>query len=842
MQGAYHLMILFFIAHIFLSFSGSPPTGRTGAPGESTCTSCHNVGNSQGLDGSISISGLPAEVLPSTNYRVTVEVANPNGLSLTAGMSMVALDSDDLNAGSFSNPSPGANVEVTNFNGRNYLGHNPAQAYDANRISSWSVDWTSPADPDPNVTFYAVGNITDGDVGANTSNDLIVFNTQSTEVAEPVVMEFPDLTASNVVGFDGTFEPDDVVEFNWDLNNLGTTVAVNAYRVVMYLSSDQTFSADDPEVGEVPTGNTFPGTIPNVPGAIRVPLGTADGDYYLHIVVDNDNTVEESDETNNVLTTNSTISVGTIVMPDPLEATVTEFLECEGVGFTVQATGGTAPYTYSWSTGETTSTIVATVDALYSVTVTDAMGQFVSINNLEVINEHILMLDIETIAQPNCESGGTLELSILGGTPPFDILWSNGFTGTLNTGLIAGSYSVEVIDANNCASFTGITIENTDEALDIDAEVTQISCFGGVSNASISLTESDDYTYNWSTGETSATITNLAPGSYSVTVNSSAGCEFMGTYIITEVNPIELVSTVEDVSCNGGSDGAINVLAIGGTGPYTYAWSTGQMTNNISNLSSGDYILSVTDANGCELISDFTIAEPAQLSLTLEGSTLDCFGDSDGSVEILEINGGVTPYSFNSTQGGLTAGVYTVTVTDANGCTVVESAEVVEPEEIIIQGEVGFSTDGGSIDINVTGGTGTYTYIWTTGESTEDIFDLTPGTYMVVVTDDNGCIASQEFEIINTSVPAISELRSWEIYPTVVNDNLNVSVSLDDTVFLQIQIVGLDGTYIEVPASDFTQTSLEQKTIVDVSSLSSGMYMLILDSENGREVKRFIKQ
>ena len=277
-------MLFLFITHIFSGFSSAPPLGRTGAPGDGRCTDCHGGNNPLGFDGSLQILGLPTEVTPSTTYRVTVEVANPNGLSQRAGMQMVALRSDNTAAGTFSNPSSGGAVTVNNNNGRNYLGHSPAQGYDSNRIVTWEVDWTTPADLDPNVTFYAAGNIANG---SGTSNDLILFETQSTEIIEPM-MELPDLFASNVNGFEGTFAPDDVVEFTWDLHNNSTEVATESYRVAMFLSDDSQFSADDPFVGEVPTGNTFPGVISDVPGAIRVPAVTPDGDYFLHFLVDAD--------------------------------------------------------------------------------------------------------------------------------------------------------------------------------------------------------------------------------------------------------------------------------------------------------------------------------------------------------------------------------------------------------------------------------------------------------------------------------------------------------------------------------------------------------------------------
>jgi len=456
-RGAYLLVLFLFITHIFTtSFSSAPPVGRTGAPGESSCTGCHGGNNPQGLDGSLTISGLPAEVMPNTNYRVTVEVANPNGLSRSAGMQMVALNSQDQNAGSFSNQSMGANVIVAG-NGRNYLGHSPAQVYDANRVATWSVDWMSPADPDPSVTFYAVGNITDMDADSNTANDLILFETLDVAVADEVVVELPDLTAGNIVGFEGMFAQDEVVEFSWDLINLGQGIATDNYRIVMYLSEDQVFSPDDVAVGEVPTGNTFPGTISAVPGAITIPSNQLEGDYYLHFFVDNDNDIEESDETNNIITSSTTITVGVEVL-DPIEVNILSVLDCEGA-VTLESTviGGVGSYIYNWNTGETTPNITVTDSGDYTVNIMDEAGDEATAT-LSVIVPEILEVTSMINQQPGAGQLGDISILITGGALPYDINWSNGDTGTQNDNLPAGNYVIMVTDANGCTASVQVLI------------------------------------------------------------------------------------------------------------------------------------------------------------------------------------------------------------------------------------------------------------------------------------------------------------------------------------------------------------------------------------------------
>jgi len=846
-RGAYFIMLLLFLAHIFSSNSSAPPIGRTGAPGEGSCANCHGGSNPQGLDGSLEITGLPAEVMSNTLYRVTVEAANPNGLSLSAGMQMVALNGQNTGAGTFTNPSAGARVRAGN-SGKMYLEHNPAQTYDANRIASWSVDWTSPADPDPEVTFYAAGNITDMDSNSNTANDLILFQTVDVEVAGDVMVDLPDLTAGNVVGFEGTYLQGEVAEFNWDLINLGQVAAEDDYRIVMYLSDDQQFSADDVVVGEVPTGNTFPGTISGVPGAITVPTDQLIGEYYLHFFVDNDNTIEESDETNNIFTTSTTITVS-VEQTDPLEVNIISMLDCEGFATIESAVfGGVGAYTYAWSTGETTANIVASSSGTYSVTVMDEMQDqvFASVN---VIVPEVLTLDAMINQQPGCGQLGDVALLVMGGTPPYDINWSNGSVGTQNGDLPAGNYSITVTDANGCMALAQVVLTDTAD-LTITVTVTQLTCSDSDDGAISLMTNmgNSGVTFAWSNGATTAIISDLAAGQYTVTATSGSNCEVVRTYTITQINEIELITDLQSVNCFGNMDGQINTLATGGTGPYTYAWSNGETTNNISNLNGGIYTLTVTDANGCRLVTNLEIGEPAELNLDLVSIDVLCPNGDNGSILINQLTGGIPPYTYSWSNGGTTTGIdnlvagsYTVTVTDANGCEVMRSVIVSEPVEIVISLE-SFATTENGVCFDASGIVpAPATYMWSNGATTAEICNLDPGSYSVTITDGNGCESTGSGEVISTSVAGISELHSWELYPTLADNMLSIDVQLDQSVSLQLEMANLDGRFMPVPAASFSQIGLQQRATIDVSSLASGIYLLILSTDQGREVKRFVK-
>ncbi|MEL6837618.1 MAG: SprB repeat-containing protein, partial [Bacteroidota bacterium] len=222
---------------------------------------------------------------------------------------------------------------------------------------------------------------------------------------------------------------------------------------------------------------------------------------------------------------------------------------------------------------------------------------------------------------------------------------------------------------------------------------------------------------------------------------------------------------------------AIDLSVTGGTPAYTYAWSTGATTQDISGLSAGTYTVTVTDGNNCTTVESFTITEPPVLVASLDGSEdADCNGAATGSIDLMVV-GGTGPYTYLWSTGattqdltGLNAGTYSVVVTDANGCTDTESFTIGEPTtlEINIAGTVTEDADcngatTGSIDLAVSGGTAPYTYAWSNNATTQDISDLAAGTYTVTVTDANGCTDSASFIIEEPSTLEIDLVASSKV-------------------------------------------------------------------------------
>ena len=420
---------------------------------------------------------------------------------------------------------------------------------------------------------------------------------------------------------------------------------------------------------------------------------------------------------------------------------------------TISVAGGTMPYTYLWSDGQTSATAVGLTAGTYSVTVTDANG--CTISGSATINEPTALAETTTSTDVSCYGGndGTATISVSGGTAPYSYLWSDGQTTATATGLVAGTYTVTVTDANGCTISGSATI-NEPTALAETTTSTDVSCYGGNDGtATISVSGGTmPYSYLWSDGQTTATATGLAAGTYTVTVTDANGCTISGSATINEPAALTEVTTSTNVSCYGGSDGTATITVSGGTMPYSYMWSNQETTASISGLSAGTYTVTVTDANGCTISQTVTITEPAALAETTTSTDVSCYGGNDGTATIT-VSGGTMPYSYmwsdgqtSATATGLAAGTYTVTITDANGCTISGSATINEPTALA---ETTTSTDvscyggnDGTATISVSGGTAPYSYLWSDGQTSATATGLVAGTYTVTVTDANGCTIS----------------------------------------------------------------------------------------------------
>ncbi len=509
---------------------------------------------------------------------------------------------------------------------------------------------------------------------------------------------------------------------------------------------------------------------------------------------------------------------------------VIDDVSCNGGGdgtITSNVSGGTTAYTYSWSTGATSADLAGLSAGSYTLTVTDAN----SCQTVEsfTVAEPAQPLSVTgfTESLPTCFGGadGTLQVNVTGGTTAYTYLWSTGATTAMISGLSSGAYAVTITDANGCVTVGNYTL-NDPVAIAVSTSVTIPTCNGGA-DGSITASSSNGlgpYVYNWNTGDTGPTVNGLSAGSYNVTVTDANGCSVVQNVIMGEPSPILSNAAVNDISCNGLTDGNISLAVTGGTGPYTYNWSTGSTASSISGLTAGAYTVTITDANACTEVDNFTIIEPAPIGTSLSSVDVLCRGNSTGSINLTP-SGGTTPYSYAWSNGATTedlsslvAGGYTVTVTDASLCSIVASVTITQPAtSLAVSGtETHVTCNGGTngaIDLTAGGGVGPYTFLWNTGATTEDITALASGNYSVQVTDANGCVNNTAFTITEPTPLLVS--------PSV--DDITCNSDNDGAITLSVS--GGTGPY--------TYSWADGPTSQNRSSLSPGNYTVTTTDANG---------
>lgn len=343
---------------------------------------------------------------------------------------------------------------------------------------------------------------------------------------------------------------------------------------------------------------------------------------------------------------------------------------------TADANGGTPPYSYQWSNGGSAATITSLSAGNYTVTISDANMMMASAS--VTITEPPALGSTMTTMQIECHGGasGSATANPSGGTSPYRYNWSNGASTRTINGLAAGSYQVTITDANDCTTTDMVQISEPPQ-LNLDVTGTDESApMAGDGTATVVVSGGTaPYSVEWSTGATSTSIMNLSAGSYSVTVTDANDCEAIGMVAIQGVE-CNLQSTVSIVppSCFGTLDGSAQVVVTGAQQPVSYDWSDGQTTSEAVNLGAGMYDVTISDAGGCQTIMAVMIGEPEQISVQFIPQQPSCPASSDGSV-IANVSGGTAPYvlawsdgSNSTTLSGVSAGIYPLVVTDANGC------------------------------------------------------------------------------------------------------------------------------------------------------------------------------
>ncbi|MEM6725467.1 MAG: SprB repeat-containing protein, partial [Bacteroidota bacterium] len=435
-------------------------------------------------------------------------------------------------------------------------------------------------------------------------------------------------------------------------------------------------------------------------------------------------------------------------------------------------TGGQGPYTYQWSPGGSTVEDPTNLFAFfYSVTVTDANGCMETGSYFLFDGPLIIVIINGTSVDCATDTNGSISLNVFQGNPPYTYQWDSGL-GTIQspTNLGVGVYTVTVTDLLGCG-ITATASVDSPPLLVGSVDFVGAACDGNATGF-IDLNMSGGsppYVYQWDNGAgINEDPSGLIPGTYTVTVTDVNDCVFNTSVAITNSSAITASATGEMISCVGGMDGDISLTLSGGSLPYTFDWDNAPDVQNPGGLSAGTYVVTVSDIAGCFVTASADITEPNNFSGTSLAADVLCNGENTGSITFTP-SGGIAPLTYTWDNGagtvqnpsGLSAGTYTVTVTDAAGCLITSSVEVNEPPIL------GISVDNvnvscidplnGSIDISISGGTGPYTYQWDNGAGTDqDPTGLPYGTYSVTVTDNNNCEETASATLTDANTLAIS--------------------------------------------------------------------------------------
>jgi hypothetical protein len=455
----------------------------------------------------------------------------------------------------------------------------------------------------------------------------------------------------------------------------------------------------------------------------------------------------------NVALRAQTLSISTSVTNSSCNSSCNGSISCS-------ASGGSAPYTYSWSNGVNLPLENGLCPGSYTLTVTDAVGVTQSTIATIIQAAAINVVPSQTNVTCNGTCSGSASAIASGGTGAFTYSWSGlaATTPTINN-LCAGAYTLTVNDGTNC-SLTHTYFLMQPSALTIVPSQTNVTCNGacnGTATANFSGGTAP-FSYHWTpNGSNLPTQNNLCAGSYTITVTDAQGCIQEATYAIAQPAALSISASATNANCQG-CNGSATAVVSGGNTPYVYSWvpapAGGQGTAQPTGLCAGTYTVTASDAGGCNLSRVVAINNPANMNV-ISTSTPTICGGATGTGTVIA-SGGTAPYTYSWLQplpgggqgtangSGMTSGNYTVSVSDSNGCTYTTGMYVGTTGgptvAVTSSNSICYGTSTGSLVATATGGTAPYSYNWSAaGGSTPTVNNLVAGVYTVSVVDVNGC-------------------------------------------------------------------------------------------------------
>ncbi len=469
-----------------------------------------------------------------------------------------------------------------------------------------------------------------------------------------------------------------------------------------------------------------------------------------------------------------------IDMPQPaLLTAITQAIavRCPGTGngsLIAQPQGGTTPYAYIWDAGasnQQTAGAMGLSGGIYEVTITDARGCTALASGLVPEPAPVQWLTQSVDVACFGETTGAATVTVSGGNGGWTLQWSNGLQGPTQNNLSSGIYTITATDAQGCRDSLSIAIGQPAAPLSVQWQVAHPACFGQASGTVRAVVSggTPSYQIQWEgLAPGNETLrTQLAAGAYPVTITDANNCALSDVVTLTDPPPLTANLALTSVRCHGGNDGAATVLTAGGTPPYSFTWSSGQTTEQISGLGAGAVSVQIADANGCQASADGAISQPAPLAVTQQVTHARCSGAADGAVSLTAV-GGVGAYIYTWSDGqqtasaiSLAAGTYSYTVTDGNACQVIDSATVQQPpaltSSITGQNPTCSSLPDGSAQIVADGGTPPYSYRWDDAEqqTAANATGLPAGRYQVQIQDANGCTQTDSIELVAPPLPQL---------------------------------------------------------------------------------------
>lgn len=497
--------------------------------------------------------------------------------------------------------------------------------------------------------------------------------------------------------------------------------------------------------------------------------------------------------------------------------------------------GGVSPYNFTWNTGQTasgvlTDTLFNLLAGTYYVTVSDNNGcdanDSITITVPPPLSVNATSNDVSCFGGNDgfAIAGGT------GGTTPYDFLWSNGDTVAIAGPLSAGLYHVTLTDASGCLSNDSVDVLQPAAILS-SVNVTDASCYKYADGSAQALVSggSSPYTYLWSDSQATATAAGLKAGTYVVAITDSSGCTSVDTALVSEPDSFGIIIVATDVSCFNGSDGVASASVQGDTVNYVFFWNSNpaQTTPVATGLPAGQVLLEVTDTNGCRINSAATIGSPLQIILAASSADASCFALANGNAEVHVVSGGTAPFSYlwsnsltDSNLTALAANTYFATVTDANGCQEFDTVTVNQPAPMTINDSVVnvscFGYSDGRILATVSGGTPTYSFVWSNSDNTPIADNLSAGIYSVTVTDRNNCMDS--LNGISVSQPSPVLIDNVDIVPPCAGEPTG-SVLLESSGGALPHEYTLDSTLTQ-SSSNFT-------------GIAEGIHQIVVEDQNG---------